>query len=74
MAWALPAAGWCQEAGSTSAEMQGIIQVKAPHLGSLSSYGRKEVKITAEVTVFCKSESDLFGFTDFTLKEKKYKK
>lgn len=72
LAWVLPAAGRCQEAGSPSAEMQGIIiQMKAPHLGSLSSYGRKEVKITAEVTVFHKSESDLFCFTDFTLKEKK---
>lgn len=70
-----PWLGFClQQAGSPSAEMQGIItQRKASHLGSFSSYGRKEEKITAEVAGFHKSESDLFCFTDFTLKRKKKK-
>lgn len=59
MAWVLPAAGWCWKAGSPSAG----IQVKAPPLGSFSSSGRKEVKITEKVTVLHKSESLLFyGF------------
>lgn len=68
-----PWLGFClQQAGSSSAEMQGMItQRKAPHRGSFSSYGRKEVKITAEVAVFHTSESDLFCFTDFTFKGKK---
>lgn len=59
VAWVLPAAGWCWKAGSPSAG----IQVKAPPLGSFSSSGRKEVKITEKVTVLHKSESVLFyGF------------
>lgn len=41
--------------------------MKPLHLGSLSTYSREEVQINVEVTVLCKSESDLFCFTDSTL-------
>ena len=74
VAWAPSATGLSQEAESLSAEMHGvIIQMKPLHLGSLSSYGREEANIKVEVTVYCKSESDLFCFTDSTLKKTKPK-